>query len=60
MTEGNQCKPWWKQDWTEEMVIIGLLLIAIAGFRSDEIAKELSLFIAGGFIGYLKGKAKVE
>lgn len=56
-----QNKKWWQQDWTDELtlivlVIIGVLVITELGGDGTEIISGL----AGGLVGYLKGKKKEE
>jgi hypothetical protein len=54
-----ESKKWWQEDWTDELalivlVIIGVLVITELGGDGTEIVSSL----AGGLVGYLKGKKK--
>ena len=47
---------WWKEDWTDEMVIIALLGLSVLGIFKG--VNDIALVGVGAFAVYLKGKKR--
>jgi hypothetical protein len=50
---------WWRDDVTEELAIMGAVMLAIAAmiYLGAE-SKDVVLSVAGGLIGYMSGRTK--
>lgn len=47
---------WWKENIAEELVVAGLIAIALAAILVDGAeGKDITIAVAAGLVGYLKG-----